>query len=292
MTQRGSILVCILPDLQENLLHHYITNAASFAKQVGADVHLLNPRSIQKPLDAVIRGITPSAPQAINIVSHSAPDSWPPEAVQEALKLYSSDLIVVPSGSATADNGFGPRIRKELLERMEVPVLVLSPLVDLATAPIDSLLVPMSGEIRISSALAFGLKLASRIHVPVDLVHVVIEGTGPGAPLETVGDQPQHECRELLDRVLAEGSPFSDIKERAQVRSLYQVHGAPAAEILKASKRSPSCAIVAQWRGSLIRGRAQTLKDLFQENARPVFLVKAKLDPKSTLKIGSENQAA
>lgn len=90
---------------------------------------------------------------------------------------------------------------------------------------IHSILVPMSGEIRISSALSFGLKLASQIHVPIDLLHVVKGDSKSGSSLETTGDQPHHEYRERLDRVLAEGSPFSDMKERALVRKLYDVQG-------------------------------------------------------------------
>ena len=46
----------------------------------------------------------------------------------------------------------------------------------------------MSGEIRVSSALKFGLRLASRIHVPVDLVHVVINDGCKDSPLEATGD--------------------------------------------------------------------------------------------------------
>ena len=154
----------------------------------------------------------------------------------------------------------------------------------------------MSGEICASSALKFGLRLASLIHVPIDLVHV-LQGDSQTesftkSSLDTLGDQPHHEYRQLLERILAEASPFSDPKEKAQVRSLYQVQGIPSVEIQKAAKNTPSCALVAEWHGSLIHGRAEILKDLLHEIAMPIFLVKTESQEKSILRIGPESEAA
>ena len=95
-----------------------------------------------------------------------------------------------------------------------------------------------------------------------------------------------------MDRVLAEATPFLDTKERAQVRTLCHVEGIPSVEILKAAKLHPSCAIVVQWRGLFIQGRAETLKEILHQSAMPLFLIKAESDQKSLLKIGPETRVA
>jgi nucleotide-binding universal stress UspA family protein len=260
MTHWISIQVRVLPDLEEQALHQYSVNATSFAKQVGVEARFSKPTDAQGDRTSVIDG--------------------PPA------------LIVIPSGRLTEDNGDGARIRMDLLERASTPILLLSPKVDLSKAPIRSVLVPMSGEIRVSAALKFGLRLARRIQVPVDLVHVVGSGAQKRSALEMTGDQPHHEYRELLDRVLAEASPFSDTRERAQVRTLYNVEGTPAVEILKAAGKTPSCALVAEWHGSLLKGKAEILKDLLRQTEIPIFLVKTESEQKSVLRIGPEKRVA
>ena len=150
----------------------------------------------------------------------------------------------------------------------------------------------MSGEIRVSSALKFGLDLTHRLHVPVDLLHVTKPECPIKSPLERIGDQPQHEYRDLLDRILAEASPFSDVNERAKVRTLYEAQGNPATEILNAIKKDPSCALVVEWHGSLVQGRAETLKNILRQVPLPIFLVRTEPMKQSVLKIGPEDQVA
>jgi nucleotide-binding universal stress UspA family protein len=292
MTQNGTILVCILPDLKDRILHQYLVNAVSFAKQIGVDVHFLTPEDTQEALSSALNEIPPHELHATKTVSHPIAGNWSPGVVGEAVKIYSCDLIVVPAGGITEDKGYGAQVRKDLLEQASAPILILSPKIDLVKMPIGSVLVPMSGEIRVSSALEFGLRLADRIHVPVDLLHVIIEEHPTDSPLEKIGDQPQHEYRDLLDRVLAEACPFSETKERARVRNLYHVQGTPSVEILKAANDTPSCALVVQWRGSLINGKAEILKDLLQQIVAPIFLLKTKAEQKSILKIGPERRVA
>ena len=289
MTQLKTILVCILPDLKTGILSQYVLNSISFANQVGADVHFLMPMESQADVDSALKRITAQGPQAIKTVSHTAMGASPIRAVSEAVKRFSCDLVLIPSGGITREDGYGAELRRDLLEQSCAPILILSPKVDFSKSPLTSVLIPMSGEIRLSSALAFGLHLASRIHVPVDLVHVV---RGENSPLETSGDQPHHEYRQLLDKVLAEACPFSDAKERAQVRSLYNVQGAPSVEILKAAQNDLSRALIVEWHGSLIHGKAETLKQILQQIGVPVFLIRTVVEQKSVLKIGPEDQVA
>jgi nucleotide-binding universal stress UspA family protein len=300
MTQNGTILVCILPNLEADVLHHYVVNAVSFARRTSVDIHFLASEDTQKALSSAINGIPAREFQEIKTVSHQIAGNWPPRVVSEAAKLYSCDLIVIPSGSIAEESGCGAQLRKDLLKQVSTPIMILSPRVDFEKTPIGSVLVPISGEIRVSSALKFGLRIASRIHIPVDLVHVVQENTQTKSPLETICGQSHHEYRNLLDRVLSEASPYSDMRERAQVRTLYHVRGTPSVEILKAAKNAPSCALVVEWRGewhgerhgSLTHGKAETMKNLLEQVVVPIFLVKTEVDRRSFLNIGQDDRVA
>lgn|GEM_PF-2308122 len=283
MIQKKTVLVCIFSDLSPDILHRYIVNAVMFAKSTGSFVHFLVPSNTEEAFNLELKSIPTETLKAIQAVSHLISEDLSSRVVNEAIKLYSTDLIVVQSGSV---------FRKEMLEQSSKPILLLSPNVDLVQTPIESVLVPMSGEIRVSPALKFGLRLASVIHVPVDLIHVTIQGDQAKCSLDSLGDQPGHEYRHLLDRVIAEATPFSDTKERARVRTLYHVQGIPSVEILKTAQHTPSCAIVAQWRGLFIQGRAETLKEILHQCAMPIFLIKAEADQKSLLKIGPETRVA
>ena len=76
------------------------------------------------------------------------------------------------------------------------------------------------------------------------------------------------------------------------MRTLYHVQGTPSAEILKAIKNAPSCALITEWHGSLIHGKAETVKTLLHQAAMPIFLVKTEIEQKSILKIGPDDQVA
>jgi hypothetical protein len=288
MTEKRAMLVCVLPDLERDIVKRFLFNVAVFAKRVDLEVHLLNFGG-SADLHTMLGTLPHRETRGLKMTSHSIAEDWQSEVVEEAATLYGCDLVVLPFGGISQVPSRG---RINLLERTSNPIMLLSSAVNLNKTPIRSILVPMSGEIRASSALKFGLRLAKRIHVPVDLVHVVIADGRTDSPLETTGDQPHHVYRDLLDRVLAEASPFSDVRERAQVRTLYDVQGWPAPEILKAVKKTPSCSVVAEWHGSLIHGKAETLKDLLHDFSMPIFLVKAETEQKSVLKIGPETRVA
>ena len=299
MIRKGTLLVAILPDLEHEDLRQYILNSASFANQIDANIHFLAPPDTQSILNLTLKEI-PAVNQTLQTVFHPIIGDWSSDVVNDAVEHYSCDLVVVPLGvpigSITKNRAARILIRNELFEKIQSPILILSPKIELPKTPIGSVLIPMSGEICVSSALNFGLRLASRIHVPVDLVHV-IQGefqteSFTKSSLDTLGDQPHHEYRQLLERILAEASPFSDPKERAQVRSLYQVQGLPSVEILKAAKNTPSCALVAEWHGSLIHGKAEVLKDLLHEIVIPIFLIKTESEETSILRIGPESRVA
>jgi nucleotide-binding universal stress UspA family protein len=290
-----SILVCIFPDLKPNILDRYVLNSVSFANQFKADIQFLTPPDTQKNLDDALKKI-PSGPlQKVKTLAHlrasGGTEDQPTCDVGKAVKFYSCDLVIIPSPSKTRSPS-KTEIREELSDQAIGPVLILSAQIDLTKTPIQSLFVPMRGEIRMSSSLTLALRLASQMNIPVDLLHVIDQRSRTESPMETTGDQPHHEYRQLLDKILAESCPFSSTQDRSHVRTLYDVQGVPSVEILKAAQDNLSRALIVEWQGSLIQGKAETLKKILNQIEVPVFLVRSEPDQVSVLKIGPENRVA
>jgi hypothetical protein len=286
------ILVCVFSDLKSDSRKKFMINCASFAMQMESDVHFLVPKGLEAEVAPVLRNLSQARGSSLGIISHAISGDPNDDIVERFVNDYSCGLVILPSWRGDGENEGDGADRKGLLEKLEIPILFLSPEADLSARSISSVVIPMSGEIHLSSALKFGLTLANRIHTPVDLVHVLKDGEQLESSLNTLGDQPHHEYQRLLDRVLAEGSPFSNAKERSLVRKLYQVKGAPSAEILKIAKGDPSSVMVVEWHGSLVQGKAEILKDILQQSDVPIFLIKTELEQKSILKIGTERRVA
>jgi len=291
MNQKQTLLVCVPPDLKPDILTRYILNSVVFANQIGADIHFLCDPENQGTVNSALKSFNGNGDQTLKTVLHQPFSAWSSPVLNETVERYPCDLVVVPSGNLK-DDAYGSQIRRQLLEQAREPTLIVPLEIDFIKTPINSILIPMSGEIRISSALKFGLRLTNRIHVPVDLLHVIKTESPMKSPLETMGDQPQHEYRALLDGVLAEACPFSEVKERAEVRNLYEVQGSPAVEILQAIKKLPFCALVVEWHGSFSEGRGKVLKNILNEVSIPIFLVRTEIEQKSVLKIGPDKLVA
>ena len=140
MNKKRAILVCILPEVKGDTLRTFLLNVVLFAKQVDVDIHLLSSDAAAN-LNTPLAGIFGNALQAVTIVSHPIAEEWPPNAVGEAVKLYSCDLVVVPSwvpsGGISDEDGNGARVRKYLLEQTSDPIMLLPSKVDLGKTPID-----------------------------------------------------------------------------------------------------------------------------------------------------------
>jgi nucleotide-binding universal stress UspA family protein len=292
MNQKQTLLVCVPPDLEPDILTRYILNSSVFANQIAADIHFLCSPENLGAVNSALKSFNSNGEQTLKTVLFRPFSDWTSPVLNETVKRYPCDLVVVPSGDLRDDNASGTQIRRRLLEQAREPTLVVPLEINLIKTPVSSILIPMSGEIRVSSALKFGLRLTNRIHVPVDLLHVTKTESPIQSPLETMGDQPQHEYRALLDGVLAEACPFSEVKERAEVRTLYEVQGIPAVEILQAVKKLPFCALVVEWHGSFSEGRGKVLKNILNEVSIPIFLVRTEVEQRSVLKIGPDKLVA
>jgi hypothetical protein len=178
---------------------------------------------------------------------------------------------------------------RRILEQAPCPVLILPRLETMNSTPFHCLLVPMSGEIRYSASLALALRIAETTHAPIDLLHV----TQPRANgklatnLDQLGEGLSHEYLELIEKAIAEASPFSTPQARRNIRCFLHGDGAASTFIHDEAKRTHGALTILEWKGSLARGHAEIVKNLLMAPRTPLLLVHTGATGHSILRIGS-----
>lgn len=284
MKNSRSILVLIAPKSEASEQERLLRNAKYLGDRLGFSIHVFAPNIAKL-------GKVP-LPGEAHIVFHPLSRQVVNQLL-DGIEEYGSDLVLMAKES---DAG---RIRKtsmerQILEELPCPILLVPPEMDLESEPIRSLLVPLSGEERISESLGFALRLAEQLKAPVDLVHV----TAPDRPclcmqtLELVGDEFQHEYPELMERVISEASPFSNPRQRSRARWFHHASGRTTDEIRKILEAERGAVLVIEWKGILERGHARVVKEIVHEKRYPILFVKMGRLRKSTLKVGPRFEAA
>jgi len=187
-----------------------------------------------------------------------------------AIENFEADLVVIASSQF-----FGLQTQ-ELIHQSPVPVLLLP---DQREWAWDSVLVPMSGEIKQNSALEVAVSMANQLNIPVDVIHVApssVEAAQQCAScvVESYTDHPHHEYPGRIEEFLAEAAPFTSTRERAKIREVRLIAGDPAHEILVHSRMRDSSLIILEWHGSIKKGRAATLRHLLRQPLFPVLLIR------------------
>ena len=182
-----------------------------------------------------------------------------------------------------------------LLERARPPILLLPANVPLQDPPFSALLVPMSKESREDQALSLGLRIAHRLSLPVDLIHVT-ESQEPEIHwqwsfLEEFVDQFHHEYRYMLHDLVTAATPMCTSGERSNVRDIYRAQGPITATISERMGNPPHDLMVAGWNGRLSGTRAATLRELIGNADYPILLVRRQLAGYFRLRTG-KNLAA
>ena len=95
-------------------------------------------------------------------------------AVLEAVDADFLLLVPLPTKSEEKMDSLRAEV-SALLQQTPVPILLLPPRLRLPTPPFTSILIPLSGEKKESTALKLGLRIAEAQNLPVDLIHI----TGP-----------------------------------------------------------------------------------------------------------------
>lgn len=287
------ILAIILPEFSEGDIRRFLRNAIRLGEWLNANIHVLAPSYDQKYIQRLMTDLGKDVPIGNGgMVIHSI--SKPAlEQVLETIDRYDCDLVFIEDGG-TLEDPEKASLRREILETAPCPVLLIPSAFSFEGHSIQSLLVPLSGEKRASEALRFALALAEQVGTPVDIMHV----TAPDQPcmcyqsLESVGDEFQHEYPKLVDKVVSEASPFSTLSQKKYVRDFYHCAGSTVDEITNALHRSPDTALTVEWKGTLLKGRAEVVKNILRDLKYPVLFVKERRQAKSTLKVGPDFEAA
>lgn len=284
MKNPQSIIAIITPGLEDVAIARLIKNARYLAEKLNRKIHVFAPDVSR--IEA--KGLSGEGPIVLHAMSSTTIDQ-----LRHAVDEYDGDFLLVPK-ETLAGRAAKTSLSRQILESVPRPVLLIPKEREFYANPIQSLLVPLSGEDRVSEALRFALKTADELSTPVDLVHV----TAPDRPcvcmqsLESVGDEVQHEYPEMMERIVSEASPYSDPRQRAHVRRFHHVSGQTADEIRKVMVSEPGVVLVIEWKGVLERGHAKVVKDVVHEQWDPIFFVKSGRVLRSTLKVGSEFNAA
>lgn len=273
---------------RENIF--WVERFLKIAEGLASELHLFVIQEESKPVKEVLAELTQqkrSIDQS-TVIIHELGEDFVQE-VSGALTKYNPELLICPQ---RLDDPLALR----LLERVSIPALVMREDTEIRL-PYDALIVPLSGETRRSSALEFALRLASRIKIPVDLVHVTCGGEGycsccDGALMEAISDEFYHEYAHRMDKILAEGCPFSTFEERKWVRELCACSGDVSEQVARIVAKSPKSALVLEWNGALVEGRAQTLREIFERAHCPVLLVRTAAAAGFRLKVAKEFKAA
>jgi nucleotide-binding universal stress UspA family protein len=287
-----SMLMPIFSQAREPDLDRALLNAIAVSRWLKADLHLL----VERDSSTLRRKLAEHSfnPKAIISMVH---ESKRPvlEDVLDLVRHHEIDLLMFGMNSIPIEEPFAEQWQGLILQIADVPVLICPLDLDLAQSPIRSLLVPMSGEVRISASLEVALRLANEVNSPVDLIHVTdidAEAPGPSSPLESGSEHFYHEYPKLLDQLIAQSSPYSEMRDRLVIRSFQHGCGYVADEILKCVGEKASSLLVLEWKGSLASGRARTIKSAMARHSFPILLIREVAKQRSVLKVGNHFNAA
>jgi hypothetical protein len=179
---------------------------------------------------------------------------------------------------------------KSALEGCPTPVLFLPESISLNRKSIGSIIVPLSGEHRLSESLTLAIQLADRVNIPVDTMHVTLPGEACscGGDLEKSCDEFQHEYYGKIEQWVAEGCPFASSRERFRVRDFYSCYGDVSERICSVVKKTSKRLLILEWKGFFSQGRARILKAILKSESCPIFLVRAAVSAPLRLKVGTE----
>ena len=159
------------------------------------------------------------------------------------------------------------------IEDSPIPVLLVPRSYD-GNRQWKSILVPMSGEVRQNKALEFSIRIANRLGLSVDVIHVANPSEPAPAIIAKFSDDAHHELPKMIDEFLAEASPLTSTEEKTCLRDFHLCRGSTAEEILARVQQWESDLVAIQWKGVFRIGHAAILKRVLHETNSAVLLVR------------------
>jgi len=183
---------------------------------------------------------------------------------------------------------------EEIIQNIQLPIIICPVTLNLSKKPFESLLVPMSGETRMNTALQLAIRIADQMKMPIDLMHVTTR-SGVCTDSSLVGhlsDHFYHEYPRLIDQLISKGSPFSSLRERRLIREFWHSCGDKAGEILKHTLIKKTALLVLEWKGIFLRGHAFVVKSILATCNHPILLVRESCQEDASLLKVSKNFSA
>lgn len=223
---------------------------------------------------------------------HGEPAAAILAAIEHSKEHSKAGLLVMAGQGETGPSAAGDPTRivghvtREVIERSDIPVLVLPPAYE-ESLPWRSILVALSGEITNDEALTPVLRLAHALHLGVSVAHVVAAGAKTGGePDRMYADANHHELAERLNEMVARVCPLCSAEERGHIEDFRLAHGDVARELVQLIDQKQASVLAVGWRGRFMEGHAEVLKALIQQVHCPVLLVRPARKAPFRLKIG------
>jgi hypothetical protein len=149
----------------------------------------------------------------------------------------------------------------------------------------QSILVPMSGEVKQSQALEWAISFANQMQLPLDLIHVtrspVVRVMESSSSLDSslIGrtcDDFHHEYPSLVSEFLIQASPYSSVREKSVIREFVHCTGSELQEIIQYGQHKTNPIVVIEWKGNLSHGRSHILKGILQQTPWMTVLMREK----------------
>lgn len=172
-------------------------------------------------------------------------------------------------------------LHSKILSEVSTPILLVTCHRQKLKVPFLSLFVPMSGEVKSSPALEWSINFANEMQLPVDLLHVTHQdkwGTYDPSLIGKLCDEFYHEYPHLISEFLAQGSPYSSMREKTVIRHFIHCTGLELDEIIKSGRKETRPLVIIEWKGSLEKGHAKVLKGIVSQTDWPILLTRQRIN--------------
>jgi len=273
--------------------------AAWLAQRLGARLHILSATAQECPArQELVRLRVPEAYWPL-IMLHQAP-AFPEDAILAALRKHEVDLVVLAARGESSERGpandpldrLVGHVAQAVLEASPAPVLLM-PRAYRERLPWDRVLVPISGEAEVDTALGLAVRLANALDLRIEVAHVVGAGTGgePGlAALGEYADAAHHEFPGRLEALVRRALPEYGVPECRCIEDVTLHRGETGAALTRLIEEKPPSVLVLGWHGRFMTGHAPVVKRILQVSTSPVLLVKAEAPAPFRLKVGPDIQ--
>lgn len=203
------------------------------------------------------------------------------EDILPSLEANGSKLVIATFGKKGPL--FDPSSRS-LLESYTLPILLLPQHLAEEDHEFWSLLVPLTGEP--SYALEYGIELAKKTDLPLEVVHITPASSNGGSFIDQVYDQFHHEYPHLIEELIHGSYPYLKPEDRRLIRRISHVLGRIAEEIIRYKVRRKKSLLILEWKGDLQAGKAKTLKSTLEKADFPFLIVRQAPPQLARLKVG------